>query len=131
MPIVFITGYGDVPTSVRAMKRGAVDFLPKPFDAKALMQAVRQSIAKDAWAREQRAEIDAIHARLGTLTPREAEVLFLVVRGRLNKQIAHELGIAEKTVKLHRGRVMEKMRVGSVADLVRLTEKVGKASPKS
>ena len=124
-PIIFLTGRGDIATSVRAMKDGAVDFLTKPVDDAALIAAVRKAIDHDHSARAARSERDAIGQRLATLTRRELEVLRHVVAGRLNKQIAAELGTAEKTVKLHRGRMMTKMGVRSVADLVRVTEKAG------
>jgi FixJ family two-component response regulator len=129
MPIVFITGHGDVPTSVEAMKKGAVDFLTKPFDDEELLQALRAAIEKD---RDGRAEYTAVHEvrrLIELLTPREHEILRYVVTGMLNKQIALELGIAEKTVKVHRGRVMEKLGVDSVAELVRLAEKAGIKPP--
>ena len=119
-PIIFITGYGDVPTSVRAMKAGAVDFLTKPFDQQELLAAVRSAIDKDRSARAARAERSSIGVRVAALTPREREVMVHVVAGHLNKQIAAELGIAEKTVKVHRARVMKKLGVGSVAELALL-----------
>ena len=117
-PVIFITGYGDVPTSVRAMKAGAVDFLTKPFDQTQLLAAVRAAIDKDRTARAARAERSSIGVRVAALTPREHQVMAHVVAGHLNKQIAAELGIAEKTVKVHRARVMKKMGVASVAELV-------------
>ena len=129
MPIIFITGHGDVPTSVRAMKAGAVDFLTKPFKDQELLNAVGNALARDRAARRDRTEVEAIHARLTKLTPREREVLCLVVTGMLNKEIAYDLGITERTVKVHRGRVMEKMRAGSLAELVRLAERVGITGP--
>jgi FixJ family two-component response regulator len=125
MPIVFITGHGNVPTSVRAMKGGAVDFLQKPFDDEDLLAAVRRALALSREALAEQTARTEIQGRLDSLTPREREVLQLVVTGMLNKQIAAELGAAEKTVKVHRGRVMHKMRAGSVAELVRITEIVG------
>jgi FixJ family two-component response regulator len=124
LPIIFITGHGDIPSSVRAMKAGAVDFLAKPFNDEDLFRAVREAIARDARDRDERQERDAVAARYATLTPREREVMAIVVRGKLNKQIAHELGLSEKTVKIHRGRVMEKMQVQSVADLVLASQKL-------
>ncbi len=129
MPIIFVTGHGDVPTSVRAMKAGAVDFLTKPFDDQALLGAVRDALERDRAARRERAEVKAVRTRLEKLTPREREVLSLLVTGMLNKQIAYDLGITERTVKVHRGRVMEKMQAGSVAELVRLAERVGISGP--
>jgi FixJ family two-component response regulator len=122
--IIFITGHGSIPTSVQAMKAGAVDFLTKPFDDEDLLNAVRAAIEKDRLARRTREEFKSIEQRVATLTPRERQVLHRVVSGRLNKQIAFELGTAEKTVKVHRARVMQKMRVGSLAELVRVTEKI-------
>ncbi len=128
IPIVFITGHGDVSTSVRAMKAGAVDFLQKPFDAHDLLAAVEQAVARDAMDRVRRAEIADIREHVNSLTRREFEVFALVVTGMLNKQIGQELGTSEKTVKVHRGRVMQKMRANSVTDLVRFAEKVGVSS---
>jgi FixJ family two-component response regulator len=119
-PIVFITGKGDIPTTVQAMKAGAVSFLSKPVRRADLMAAVREAIAKDLAARELRHEQRTIRTRLESLTVRERQVLALVTTGMLNKQIAAELGAAEKTIKVHRGRVMEKMQVRSAAALVRL-----------
>jgi|WetSurMetagenome_2_1015567.scaffolds.fasta_scaffold493493_1 FixJ family two-component response regulator len=126
-PIVFITGLGDIPTSVKAMKQGAVDFLTKPFEAQALLDAVAQALARGAQARGRKALEAALMARLGTLTPREREVFDGVVRGLLNKQIALQLGTAEKTIKVHRGRVMKKLGATSVAELVRMAEQVSGA----
>lgn len=117
-PIIFISGYGDVPSSVRAMKGGAVDFLTKPFDQAQLLDAVRKAIDKDRAARAARAERCSVGARVAALTPREREVMAHVVAGHLNKRIAADLCIAEKTVKVHRARVMKKMDVDSVAELV-------------
>ena len=125
MPIVFITGRGDIPMSVEAMKRGAVHFLTKPFDDKELIEAVKEAIEKDRKAKAELSEVRDIRGRIGLLTPREYEILRYVVSGMLNKQIAYTLNIAEKTVKIHRGRVMEKMGIDSVAELVRLTAKAG------
>jgi FixJ family two-component response regulator len=124
IPIIFLTGHGDISTSVQAMKRGALDFLTKPVNDGDLLQAVRAGIEKDRNARKVRAELADIHARLDTLTPREHEVLDHVVAGQLNKQTAADLGTVEKTIKVHRARVMEKMKVQSLAELVRLTERV-------
>jgi FixJ family two-component response regulator len=123
MPIIFITGHGDIPMSVEAMKKGAVDFLTKPFDDKELLQAVEKAIEKDTCTRAEYDETLDIRKRIELLTSRELEVLRYVITGMLNKQIALKLGIAEKTVKVHRGRIMEKLHVDSVADLVRLAEK--------
>jgi FixJ family two-component response regulator len=130
IPIVFLTGHGDVPTSVRAMKNGALDFLTKPVNDEDLLKAIRAAFERDAAARQARALLDDILQRLATLTPREHEVFVHVVSGQLNKQIAGDLGTAEKTIKVHRARVMEKMRVPSVADLVRLAERAGIAPPR-
>ncbi len=124
-PIIVLTGRGDIPTSVRAMKAGAVDFLTKPVKDEDLLAAVRNAIEIDRLARQAEAERQAIRQRLATLTPREREVLERVVAGRLNKQIAADLGTVEKTIKVHRARVMEKMEVRSLAELVHLTERVG------
>ncbi len=125
MPIVFITGHGDIPMGVEAIKRGAVHFLTKPFDDKKLMAAVKEAIEKDRKAKTEQSEVRGIRGRIGLLTPREYEILRYVISGILNKQIAFRLNIAEKTVKIHRGRVMEKLRVDSVAELVRLAQKTG------
>jgi FixJ family two-component response regulator len=125
LPIIFITGHGDIPTSVKAMKAGAVDFLPKPVKDGVLLQAIEQALARAVHDRAEREELEKIQSRIDTLTPREREVMSLVVRGLLNKQIAFELGTVEKTIKVHRARVMEKMQVGSLAELVRIAERVG------
>ena len=119
IPIIFISGYADVGSSVRALKAGAVDFLQKPFSDQALLDIVHDALDRARAARRRRAERAAIQARFDLLTPRERDVLRLVLRGLLNKQIASELGISEKTVKFHRGRVMSKTEAGSVAELVR------------
>lgn len=124
-PVIFLTGTGDIPTSVRAMRAGALDFLTKPVDADALFQAIERAREQNLQARETRAELATIEAKMATLTKRESEVLVHVVAGRLNKQIAHDLGTVEKTIKVHRGRMMQKLGVHTVADLVRLAEKVG------
>ncbi len=130
LPVIFITGYGTVPMSVQAMKNGAVDFLPKPFKDQDLLNAIQQAIDKDKQARKDLAEIEGIQRRIDQLTHREYEVLSLIISGMLNKQAAFHLGISEKTVKVHRARVMEKIQVDSLAELVRLTEKIGITSPK-
>jgi FixJ family two-component response regulator len=122
-PVVFITGKGDVPTSVRAMKAGAIDFLTKPAKDTDLLEAIRRAEGREAEARQRLSELEAIQAKLSTLTPREREVLTHVVAGRLNKQIAGDLGTVEKTIKVHRSRMMEKMGLRTVADLVRMAEK--------
>jgi FixJ family two-component response regulator len=119
-PVIFLTGRGDIPASVKAMKAGAIDFLAKPADASMLLAAVEQALRRDSQAREDRGRRTAVEQRLSSLTPREREVLTRVVAGRLNKQIAVELGIVEKTIKVHRGRMMSKMGVRTVADLVHL-----------
>jgi len=123
--IVFITGYGDIPMGIQAMKRGAIDFLPKPFDDEALLRAVEQALARAADHWQKRNEMAQIRARLATLTPREFEVFRLVIAGLLNKQIAAELRAALRTIKTHRGRVMHKLGVTSVAELVQLAQKAG------
>ena len=125
VPIIFLTGHGDIPMSVQAMKRGAADFLTKPVNDDDLLKAVRSAIGADRKTRQARAEVADIQQRLMTLTPREREVMDHVLSGQLNKQSAADLGIVEKTIKVHRARMMEKMKVHSVADLVRLAERAG------
>jgi FixJ family two-component response regulator len=130
-PVIFITGKGDVPTSVRAMKAGAVDFLTKPVSDTNLLAAIAHAVQLDTATRRERAERASIESKLATLTPREREVLGHVVAGRLNKQIAGDLGTVEKTIKVHRGRMMEKLGVRTVADLVRMAEKAGVSPARS
>jgi FixJ family two-component response regulator len=125
IPIIFITGRGDIPTTVRAMKAGAVEFLTKPFRDHDLLDAIGQAIEQDRAARRRQAEIAELRGRYESLTPREREVMGLVVSGLLNKQAAAELGINEGTVKVHRSQVMQKMQAESLADLVRMSEKLG------
>jgi FixJ family two-component response regulator len=128
LPIIFITGHGDIPTSVRAMKAGAMDFLQKPVKDKDLLRAIEQALTLARYDHAERREIEELRRRIDTLTPREREVMVLVARGLLNKQVAFELGTVEKTIKVHRARVMEKMQVNSLAELVRLAEKIGLAA---
>jgi FixJ family two-component response regulator len=125
LPVIFITGHGDIPMSVKAMKDGASDFLPKPYRKDELLAAVRRALATAAQVGRARNEVEAVRRRAATLTAREHEVLSLVVTGMLNKQVGHRLGVTEKTVKFHRGNVMQKMQAASIADLVRMAEKIG------
>ena len=124
-PIIFITGYGDIPSSVKAMKAGAIDFLPKPFQQQDLLRAIREAFDRAERARKLRAETAELQARYARLTPREREVLPLIIGGLLNKQAAAELGIAEITCQVHRGKIMRKMAAGSLAELVRMAAKLG------
>jgi FixJ family two-component response regulator len=124
-PVIFITGKGDIPTSVRAMKAGAIDFLTKPMSNQALLGAIARAEEKDGRTRRRHLEVAQIEAKIATLTPREREVLTHVVAGRLNKQIAGDLGTVEKTIKFHRSAMMKKLGLRTVADLVRLAEKAG------
>jgi FixJ family two-component response regulator len=130
LPIIFITGYGDIPMSVTAMKAGALEFLTKPFRDQDLLDAIQKALERDRAARQQRMEIAELRERFDALTSRECEVMRLVVAGLLNKQIAGELGTSEITIKIHRGRVMKKMGAGSLAELVRMTEKLGISAAK-
>jgi FixJ family two-component response regulator len=131
LPIIFITGHGDIPMSVQAMKAGAVDFLPKPFRDQDLLDAVHRALAHDRHARVQRAGIEALRRRFEALTPRQRDVMACLVTGRLNKQIAGELGTSEATVKTHRKQVMAKMHAESLADLIRIADQLGLLPPKS
>jgi FixJ family two-component response regulator len=129
IPIIFMTGHGDIPMSVRAMKAGAMDFLTKPFRQQEMLDAVSMAIERDRQRRKDEKVVSSARALFGTLTPREREVLSLVAAGLLNKQIAAEIGVAEITVKIHRGHIMKKMGTRSVADLVRITEMLGIKRP--
>lgn len=124
IPIIFITAHGDIPMAVRAMKDGAVEFLPKPFRDEDLLSAIREALDRDTAVRARRAEILGIHSRYTRLTPRQSQILSMIVEGRLNKQIAAQLGVSENTVKVHRHRIMEKMGASSVANLARMVERL-------
>jgi RNA polymerase sigma factor (sigma-70 family) len=125
LPIIFLTGYPDVPTSVKTLKAGAVDFLLKPVSSDDLLHAVERAVARHEVARSRKLKLEIVHAQIARLTPRERQVFDLVVRGWMNKQIAHELGISERTIKAHRQRVMGKMQVQTLLELVSLAERVG------
>ena len=129
MPIIFITGHGDIPKSVQAMKAGALEFLTKPLDSNALVGAIRKALERSSLMIGQAAEMRELQLRYAALTPREQQVMALVVRGLLNKQVGGELGISEITVKAHRGQVMQKMKANSVADLVRMAAKLSHTRP--
>ena len=131
IPIIFITGHGDIPMTVQAMKAGAVEFLTKPFRDQDLLDSIQQALERDRKAREQWAEIEGLRRRFDLLTPREGEVMALMVAGLLNKQIAAELGASETTVKIHRHQVMEKMGASSLPQLVRMADRLGVLVPKS
>ena len=130
VPIIFITGHGDIPMTVRAMKAGAVEFLTKPFRKQDLLNAIRVAVERDQAMHKERSETDALRQRYEQLTPREREVMALVVTGLLNKQIAGELATSERTIKFHRAHLMEKMKAESVADLVRMAGQLGIGSPR-
>jgi FixJ family two-component response regulator len=131
VPIIFITGYGDIPMSVQAIKGGAIEFLTKPFRDQDLLDAIQLGLARDREWLENEEAIAALRARFETLTPREREVMALVVTGRLNKQIAYDIGISEITVKVHRGQVMRKMKAASLPDLARMADKLNFTAEKS
>ena len=131
LPIVFVTGHADIPMSVRAMKAGAIEFLTKPFREQDLLEAIQHGIGQHRTAREQRAEVAELQQRYDSLTPREREVFLLVARGMLNKQIADRLGASEKTIKIHRGQLIRKMKASSLPDLVRMSERLKVPSIKS
>jgi FixJ family two-component response regulator len=130
IPIIFITGHGDIPMSVRAMKAGAAEFLPKPFREQELLDAIRLALERDESARDERAQVAEIRRRYDTLTEREREVIGPIVKGLLNKQVAASLGISEITVKVHRRHIMEKMGAKSLPEVVRMSERLALASPK-
>jgi RNA polymerase sigma factor (sigma-70 family) len=125
IPIVFVTAHGDVPTAVEAVKAGAVDFIQKPFQDQKLLDMINEALEVDAQARAARVEVEAVEGRISALTPREREVMVLVAKGKRNKTIARELGISQRTVEVHRARVMEKMEAHSVSELVQMVLKMG------
>jgi FixJ family two-component response regulator len=129
IPIIFITAHGDIPTTVRAMKAGAVEFLTKPFRSRGLLDAIRAAIERDRSAHKERSETRELRQRYEQLTPREREVMPLIAAGLLNKQVAGELATTERTIKFHRAHIMQKMRAESLANLVRMAEKLGTSSP--
>jgi FixJ family two-component response regulator len=131
LPIIFVTGHADIPMSVRAMKAGAVEFLTKPFREQDLLEAIQHGIGRHRALRQQRAAIGELQERMKALTPREREVFFLVINGLLNKQIADQLGASEKTIKIHRAQLMRKMQADSLAELVRMSERLKLTSLKS
>ncbi|MBF0252833.1 MAG: response regulator transcription factor [Candidatus Omnitrophica bacterium] len=131
IPIVFITGHGDIPMSVKAMKGGAVDFLTKPFTDTDLLEAISRAISKDKTQNKDQAEISSIKLRMGTLSPRELEVFKLVAKGMLSKQVAYKRGVSLQTIKVHRGRVMKKMQAETVTELIHFAEKAGVISSKN
>jgi FixJ family two-component response regulator len=129
LPIIFVTGYADTPATVRAIKAGAEDFLTKPASSAQLIDAIERAMTRYQFARQQRNEINSLRGLVATLTPRERQVFNLIIRGKINKQIAHELGTTERTVKAHRHQVMEKMQVHSLAELVSNAERLGMLDP--
>jgi FixJ family two-component response regulator len=129
LPIVFLTGYADTPTTVRAIKSGAEDFLTKPASSEQLIDAIERAMARHEAARSRQSKLDALGAHVAALTPRERQVFDLIVRGKINKQIAYELGTTERTIKAHRHQVMEKMQVQSLAELVSIAERLGMLDP--
>ena len=131
LPVIFITGHGDIPMSVQAMKAGAVEFLPKPFREQDLLDALKLALDRDRITRQQRAELAALRARYDSVTPREQQVMGLLVTGLLNKEIATTLGVSEVTIKVHRSQIMQKMQADSLANLVRMAERLGIPASKS
>ena len=131
LPVIFITGHGDIPMSVQAMKAGAVEFLPKPFREQDLLDALKLALDRDRITRQQRAELAALRTRYDSVTPREQQVMGLLVTGLLNKEIAATLGVSEVTIKVHRSQIMQKMQADSLANLVRMAERLGIPASKS